>query len=308
MQNSKYQTAIVDGQNIFFKAFSVHKDFSVRVGDSSIFTGGTYGFVQSLLTLKRDYVEEDGTIIVAWDRGYKRRSEIYPAYKANRGDKSDWPDYSNFVEQRTMLQGVLRLLGIRQAFKDGEEADDIVGTLSRARRDNGKKVIIMSADKDFQQLLDKDIDLLAHKGKDNIRLWNEDSWEIEYGFHPSKFSLILGLMGDIGDNIPGVTGIGEKGAFKLVIENFQLLISILNHEYINALIPAKQSAAIRKLISEEGQYKFRLSHELALIDRHVKGIRIDKGNKDMEELEDRFEQLQFHSLLRDQNWEILRGI
>jgi DNA polymerase-1 len=302
-----YDVGIMDGNNMFFKAWAVHKEFSVNVGDKTVYTGGSWGLINSIITFKNEYIKnKKGEVIVTWDRGHDRRTALYPDYKANRVGSMTEEDHDNFVEQIKMAQFLLYHLGIRQAYKDGEEADDIVGTLSRARRDKGLKVLIMSADKDFQQLLDHNIDLLAHKGKDNITLWKDHTWEEEKGIHPSLFAIVLGLMGDAGDNIPGVTGIGEKGAYKLLIENFDLVNAILNEKPHEQFIPAKQSAAIKKLLDQQDQ--FRLSHTLAKIDRHVKGIKLKIGKKDMDRIEDLFEMYQFHSFLKGSNWKTLEVI
>lgn len=299
-----YDLGIVDGNNMFYKSWAVHREFSVQVGDKTIYTGGAWGFINSLITFKKEYVK-NGKIIVAWDRGHARRSAIYSEYKANRtGMEED--EYKDFKDQMKMTQHLLYHLGVQQAYKEGEEADDIVGTLSRTRRDKGMKVLIISADKDFQQLLDHNIDLLAHKGKNNIKLWKDYEWEAERGIHPSLFAVILALMGDSGDNIPGVPGIGEKGAYKLLIENFDLVNAILNKKPYDQYVPAKQSAAIKKLI--EHQELFRLSHKLAKIDRSVKGLKIKVGKKDMDKIEDLFEMYQFHSFLKGNNWKTLEAI
>lgn len=299
-----YDLAIVDGNNMFHKAWSVHRNFSVEVGDDTVYTGGTFGLVNSLVYLKKKYVPK-GNIVVCWDRGHKRRTAMFPEYKGTRPEK-DPDEFNNFIEQMKMAQYILGLLGIHQSFKDGEEADDIVGTLSKTRADKGLKVLIMSADKDFKQLIDHNIDLLAHKGKDNTRIWTDIEFEEENGFHPTFFTYILALMGDSGDNIPGVQGIGEKGATKLVTENLELLVAINNDKEYKHLIPEKQVAAMKKLLANIDSFK--LSYKLAKIDRELKGIKIKKGKKDMSSINDLFEMYQFNKLLQDANWKILEVI
>jgi DNA polymerase-1 len=301
---SRYDTVILDGNNMFFKAFSVHGSLSVRNEEGELFTGATFGLIQSIIAAKRDYLKEDGKMFIVWDKGHTRRTEIYPEYKANR-NKDEWADYENFKTQMKMAKYVLSFLGINQAIKDGEEADDLAGTISKQNSDAGKSVLLISADKDFQQLIKGNIHLLAHKGAGNIRLWNEDTWEKDRGYNPSQFSLFLALNGDKGDNIPGINGIGEVAANKFIIENSSLLYAILDKRDINPFIPAKETAAIKKLISNEGQENFRLSFELALIDNFVKNIKI-KRNKNLEKLQDIFEQLQFDSLLPGgKHWDII---
>jgi DNA polymerase I len=304
-----YDVAIVDGNNVFFKGFSVHKDFFVKVGDQKIYTGGTFGFLNSLITLKNDYLNEDGEIIVAWDRGYVKRTAMYPEYKANR-NKDEWEDYENFKEQLLTCQNVLKMLGIRQAYKAGEEADDICGALSKSRQDRGQSVIIMSADKDYQQLIDHGIDLLAHKGKDNIKVWTKKSWEKANGISTIDFIYVLALMGDKGDNIPGVPGIGEKGAYKMIQENLHVLQAIESEatsDWSN-LWNGKENAAIKKMNDPVNAELFRISYRLAKIDRDLKGIKIHKGRKDMEALEDLFEMYKFNKFLQKSNWKVLETL
>lgn len=291
---------------MFYKAFSVHMDYSVFSNGREIYTGGTWGLLNSLLTLKRNYSPKE--IIICWDKGYARRTALYPEYKANR-DKSDVEFYENFYAQMDMAKEVLQFLGVKQASKVGEEADDIVGTLSRKYRDQGMNVLMMSADKDYQQLIYDRIDLLAHKGKDNIKVWNDTNWAEMNGFYPSLFSMALGLMGDTGDNIPGVTGIGEKGAYKLICEEMDFLLAIIKKTpKPERFIKGKQNAAIKKLLLLENQKLFRLSYELAVIDLDVQDIEIVAEPKDMGKLGDLFEMYQFHSMLKKQNWSILEEL
>jgi DNA polymerase-1 len=300
----RYDSCIVDGNNLFFKSFSVHKDLSVKIDNKKIFTGGTFGLINMLITIKKEYLKEDSSIFICWDKGHKRRSEIYPEYKSNR-NKDEWEDYENFKTQMNQAKYVLNILGIKQASKFGEEADDVCGTLSKLQKEAGKEVILVSADKDFQQLLDDSIDLLAHKAANNIKVWDTRSWEKAKGYHPKYFSYFLALNGDIGDNIPGVKGAGEVSSNKFIIENLDLLETILSSKDITTFIPEKQSAIMKKLISEEGQDSFRLSYKLSLIDKDMKGIKIHKYPKDMEKIEEIFETFKFNRFLEYNNWKIL---
>lgn len=304
---NKYDVIIIDGNNFFFKMFSTQGKLSIKNGSKELFTGATFGLIQSILATKRDYLNKDGQMFIVWDKGHVRRTELYPEYKNNR-NKDEWEDYENFKTQMKMAKYVLSFLGINQAIKDGEEADDIAGTIAKQNADNGKKVLLASADKDFQQLINTNIDLLAHKGAGNIRLWNEYTWEKDRGYSPSLFVLFLALNGDKGDNIPGINGIGEVAATKFIIENSSLLYAILEEIDIAPFIPVKQSAAMQKLISKEGQENFRLSFKLALIDKEVKNIKIRKC-KNLEKLNDIFEQLQFDSMLPGTKyWSIIENL
>lgn len=305
--DKKYDIAVVDGQNIFFKAFSVNGNLSSKINGEEVKLGGVYGFFKSMISLKRDYLTEDSQILVAWDRGHKRRTELYPEYKANR-NRDEWEERENFINQINTLKRILTFSGIYQVDKDGEEADDIAGSLSRSRGENGNKVLLFSADKDFQQLICENVDLLAHKGRDNIRVWNENNWEDEFGYHPKYFSYNLALMGDKGDNIPGVTGIGEKTAIKFLCENFNLIDALINDKNYSSFIPEKQSSYMKRLLKEENINLLRLSHKLAKIDRYVKGMKIKKGMKNFDYLEEFFEIAKFNSLLNDKNWKTIKNL
>lgn len=303
----KYDVAIVDGQNLFYKAFSVHGKLSVTVDGQETFTGGTFGFFQSLIALKRDYLKENSQILVAWDRGHRRRTELYPDYKANR-NHDDWEEFDNFKVQMATLKNILKFSGVYQVDKDGEEADDIVGSLSVLRRDRGDKVLLFSADKDFQQLISKDIDLLAHKGAGNIKVWNENTWSEFNGYHPKYFSYILALMGDKGDNIPGVKGIGEKSSNKFICENFDLIDALIHERDYVPHLPAKINNSIFKLVQKENMEMLVLSYKLAKIDLELKGMKIKKGMKNFDYLEEFFEIAKFNSLLKGKNWDIIKNL
>lgn len=302
----KYDSIILDGNNMFFKAFAIHGKLSIPRIEGSLFTGGTFGLIQSIISAKRDYLKENGNMYIVWDKGHKRRSEIYPEYKANR-NKDEWEDYENFKAQMKMAKYVLSFMGIYQVIKDGEEADDLAGTIAFKLKNEGKKVLLVSADKDFQQLIDENIDLMAHKGSNNIKIWNKEEWKKEKGYYPEYFSIFLALNGDKGDNIPGIHGIGEVAANKLINENFDLLESILNEKDITPFIPEKLSSVINKLISKEGIEKFRLSYKLSLIDKNVDNYKIKKY-KNVNKLIEIFETLQFHSLLKNHNLEIIKDM
>jgi DNA polymerase-1 len=292
---------------MFFKAFATQGKLSIKNSDGELFTGATFGLIQSILAAKRDYLVKEGNMYIVWDKGHTRRTLIYPEYKINR-NKEEWEDYENFKTQMKMAKYVLSFLGINQAIKDGEEADDLAGTISKQNSDVGKSVLLISADKDFQQLIKGNIHLLAHKGSGNIKLWNEESWQQNKGYNPNLFSLFLALNGDKGDNIPGIHGIGEVAANNFIINHLNILQAILKGEDFSSFIPEKINSAMNKLISKEGQDNFKLSYKLSLIDLNVKDIKIRK-HKNLEKLESIFETLQFDSMLPGTKyWSIIENM
>ena len=176
-------------------------------------TGGVYGFaVMALEVIKRlkpDYV------CVAWDTpktNIRRRLELYPEYKAGR--KPAPPD---FYAQIPMLQELLEAFGWPLYEFDDYEADDIMGTLAVKAAKEGIETMLITSDMDMLQLVNPLVKVFAlKKGLSNIELYSPDSFMAKYGIRVDQFLDLKALKGDSSDNIPGVPGIGEKGAIELL--------------------------------------------------------------------------------------------
>ncbi len=123
------------------------------------------------------------------------------------------------AEQFPIVKEMLKLFSITTYELDGFEADDIIGSLAKVAEGEGIEVYIMTGDKDALQLATKDINVcITKKGVSEIEVYNYDRMVEEYGVTPTQFIDVKGLMGDKSDNIPGVPGVGEKTAFKLIKE------------------------------------------------------------------------------------------
>lgn len=242
--------AIIDGKSVFYRGYYAMPTLSTKDGTP---TGGVYGFaVMALEVLKRlkpDYV------CVAWDKpktNIRKRTQLYPKYKANR--KPAPPD---FYVQIPLLHELLQAFGWPLYELDDYEADDIMGTLALQADDQGIETQLITSDLDMLQVVGPMTHVYAlKKGLSNIELFNPDSFFTKYDITPEQFLDLKALKGDSSDNIPGVPGIGEKGAIQLLKE-YDTLDGI--YENIDSIKGSTQ----KKL--KEGKELAYLSKKLAQI-------------------------------------------
>ncbi len=207
---SKKKLVIIDGKSVFYRGYYAMPNLSTKEG---LPTGGVYGFaVMALEVIKRlkpDYV------CVAWDKpktNIRKRLEMYPAYKAGR--KPPPPD---FYEQIPLLHELLDAFGWPLYELDDYEADDIMGTLAVAAAKEDIETLLITSDQDVLQLVDPHIHAyLLKKGLSNIEEVSPETIEEKYGLKTDQLIDLKALKGDSSDNIPGVPGIGEKGAIDLL--------------------------------------------------------------------------------------------
>lgn len=197
---------LIDGNSLANRAFYALPFLTNLKGDPS---GAVYGFANLLIKLITD--EKPNDVIVAFDHARKTfRNEIYAEYKGTRK-----PTPPELISQFPVIKEMLNKMQITTIESAGIEADDILGTLSRSMP--GKKKYIISGDRDLLQLIDGETEVwLTRKGLTDLqKLTNENMYE-EMGFYPKQVIDMKSLMGDTSDNIPGVPGIGEKTALKLI--------------------------------------------------------------------------------------------
>lgn len=225
-QRGRKKLAIIDGKSVFYRGYYAMPNLSTKDGTP---TGGVFGFASMALEvirkLKPDYV------CVAWDKpktNIRRRLEMYPEYKAGR--KPPPPD---FYEQIPLLHQLLDAFGWPLYELDDYEADDIMGSLAMQATKQDIETMLITSDLDMLQLINLHVSVYAlKKGLSNIELYHPESFYEKYGLLPSQFLDLKALKGDSSDNIPGVPGIGEKGATELlrqyktldgIYENIELL-------------------------------------------------------------------------------------
>ncbi len=242
--------AIIDGKSIFYRGYFAMPNLATKDGTP---IGGVYGFavlaLEVIKKLKPDYVA------VAWDKpktNVRKRVELYPAYKAGR--KPPPPD---FYEQIPVLHELLDAFGWPLYELDDYEADDIMGTLAVQAREKGLETLLITSDLDMLQLINGKVKVYALKtGLSNIELYSPKSFEAKYGIGVDQFLDLKSLKGDSSDNIPGVLGIGEKGAVEL-LKQYHTLDGVYDN-----LALVKDS--LRKKL-EAGKDMAYLSKELARI-------------------------------------------
>jgi DNA polymerase-1 len=203
--------ALIDGNSIAYRAFyALPEDLATKSGQV---TNAVFGFTRMLIRLMKDHHPEG--VAVAWDVSRQTfRTESYPEYKANR-DKA--PDH--FRSQLPLIDEVLDSLHITQLRQEGYEADDIIASLARQAVTDGWDVLIVTGDRDAFQLVGDDVKVLYTRRGISDTVLADDAWiEDKYGISPSQYVEYAALRGDNSDNLPGVPGVGEKTAAKLITE------------------------------------------------------------------------------------------
>jgi DNA polymerase I len=273
---------IVDGSNNVYRSY-----FAIRglTNSSGLATNAVYGFTTMLRKMLKDH--DPGYTAVAFDvSGAKTRHEAFADYKK---DRRPMPD--DLAVQLPYVDEVLEGLGIPKITVEDWEADDLIGSLACTARDRGYDVVIATSDKDFFQLVGDGIKLY-HTGREV--LYDAKGVAEAFGLPPEKVVDVMAIWGDAIDNIPGVPGIGEKGA-KSLITDFGSLEGV--YENLDKLKPAQR----KKL--EEHRDKAFMSRELARIkcDLAVDADfeKYKRRDPDRAKLHDVFSRLEFASLMQE---------
>lgn len=250
---------VLDGNSIFNRAFYGIKLLTTKSG---VYTNAIYGFL-TMLNKLTDEIAPDAVAIAFDMKAPTFRHKTYDGYKATRKGMPE-----ELAAQFPVLKELLCALGYRLVEMEGYEADDILGTLADACEKSGETCIIATGDKDSLQLVSKSVSvrIIATKfGRPEVTLYDEGKIREVYGVAPRQLIDIKAIQGDASDNIPGVAGIGEKGAGEL-IRNF----GSLEHIYDNIdSLDIKEGTRKKLLTSKDNAF---LSKFLGTI---VKDVPID---------------------------------
>ena len=241
---------IIDGSSLMYRAFFA---LPLLTSSEGIYTNAIMGFSNMLGKILTDYKPD--YIAVAFDKSRKTfRTDMYGEYK---GQRAKTPD--ELKSQIPLLKEFLAALGIAFIEIDNYEADDIIGTLARKSADEDCEALIVTGDKDALQLIAPQIKvMLTKRGIMDMQVFDEEAFKEKYaGLEPHKLIDIKALMGDSSDNIPGVPGIGEKTALKLLTQFGDLENLLANIENV--------SGKKLKEKLEQNQDLARLSYKLATI-------------------------------------------
>jgi len=274
---------LVDGSSILFRAFYAVRDLSTRDGRPTNAIFGTLKMAEKIL---RDL--EPSYIAFVFDTAAPTfRHEAFEAYKANRPEMDP-----RMASQIGPAKEILRAMGLPVLEREGYEADDVIGTLCALALAEGMEVVVVTADKDLFQLVRPGVRVLHTKKEDT--LLDERGVEELFGVPPQRVVDVLALWGDPTDNIPGVPGIGEKGAKELV-RRFGDLESVLGHAH------EVERKAYREGLLQHAEAA-RFSRELATVKCDVP---LDVGPRDLkrrppdeEALQELFRRWEFTSLLK----------
>ena len=280
----KKRLFLIDGSSYAYRDFYAIKNLGTSKGKP---TNAVYGFTRLLMKLVRE--ERPDYLAVAFDLPAPTfRHKEFAEYKAQRPEMPD-----DLQSQIPLIKEVISAFNIPLFELEGYEADDILATLARRAEKEGMDVFILTPDKDILQIVGANIKVLSFH-KEGL-IYDEDKVRERFGVRPQEMPDLMSLMGDSSDNIPGVPGIGEKTAAKL-IQEFESLESVLNNL---ERIPNKKQRESLKKFSEQAE----LSKRLATIDEKVP-LSVDfqqlrSGEANRERLAEIFRELEFRKLVEE---------
>ncbi|MGE5839380.1 MAG: 5'-3' exonuclease, partial [Deltaproteobacteria bacterium] len=271
---------LVDGSSYIHRAFHAVRNLSNSKG---LPTNAIFGFSRMLLKLLAD--KKPSHIAVVFDaKGPTFRHELYDQYKATRP-----PAPEDLSVQFPYIREIVQGLGLAMVEKEGYEADDVIGTLARLGEEQGYRIMVVTGDKDFRQIVSPSITLWDTM-KDKVTSYG--TFTEEYGLEPEQMIDVMALSGDSSDNIPGVQGVGEKTAIDLV-KQFGTLEKVFENV-----------EGVKKAKLKENLARFRenalLSRRLVALDREVPldlgPDELKTGGPDQKKLGEIFRELEFRDL------------
>lgn len=277
---------LVDGHSLFHRAFFALPLLTNAKGQP---TNAVYGFLTMLFRFLDE--EDPAYLAVAFDRSTPTfRHESFEGYKAHRPEMAD-----ELRSQGPLLRQALAALRVPTFERDGYEADDVLGTLAVRAAERGLDVILVSGDRDLLQLVGPRIRVyLTRKGIKEIEVFDAEAVRRAFGLEPAQLADVKALMGDPSDNIPGVPGVGEKTALRL-IQRFGSLEGVYGH-----LEEAGGPKLVAALASHRAEAE--MSRRLATI---LRDVPVDgepdacrRREPDREALRRLFKELGFHTLSR----------
>lgn len=286
MTEKRRKLVLIDGNSLLYRAFFAMPHFSTLESQP---TNAVYGFTMMLLKLVED--EKPDVLIVAFDAPAKTfRHDAFDGYKAHRKPTPD-----DLKAQGPLAREMVEAFNAPIFEVPGFEADDLVGTVACRASDEGYDVLIVTGDLDTLQLVGEHVKVLTPvKGVTETVTYDEKAVEARFGLTPAQFVDYKALKGDTSDNIPGVPGIGEKSACKL-IQEFGSLDNILAH--------------LDQITDSRARKALEAAPEMATQSKHLAQIVTDVPidldleqcsyrKPDYDKLRDLFKRLEFKSLLR----------
>jgi DNA polymerase I len=277
---------LLDGHSLAYRAFfALPSDLATTTGQV---TNAVYGFTSMLVKLFGDFAPD--RIAVCFDLGRPAyRHDVYEGYKANRRTSPD-----EFISQMPLIRDVLAALRIPVVEVEGYEADDVIATLVGQAKAEGLPVLIVTGDRDNLQLIDDRADvrvMMTRRGITDTAIYDEAAVQERYGVPPGRYLDVAALRGDASDNLPGVPGVGDKTATKLV-QAYGSAEEVVAHA-------AEQRGKLRDNLLANADGVLRNKQLMILRDDvplpvGVRDLRI--GSWDRTEIHRLFDTLEFHPL------------
>jgi DNA polymerase I len=280
---------LIDGNSLAYRAFHALPDTIST--DEGFPTNALYGLAAMMMKMLAE--ERPARVVVAWDPpGRTFRHEQEPTYKANRQATPDL-----FREQSPHFRPMMEAFGFTNTELQGYEADDVIGTLARRAEEAGEPVVILTGDRDAFQLVSPTVSVMATgRGVTDTTLYTPEAVHERYGIGPELMTDFRGMVGDPSDNLPGVPGVGEKGASQL-LQKYGSLDAILEHA-------GEQTPKRREALTVHAD-DARKTRDLAVIrvdapvDLDLDDVSpLDFGPERMQALRELFDRFQFGSLNR----------
>ena len=279
---SKKSVFLVDGSSFLYRAYYGLKPLYTTQGKT---VHAVYGFCRMIKKLIDDF--EINHLVIVWDsKGKTDRHVMYEAYKATRQAPP-----SDIFEQKDLIQEFINLVGIAQLSQVGIEADDLLYSAAVKFNEAGYQSILVTSDKDMRQAIDANI-LIFDPFKNTVM--DQKDCEQRYGFQIQKMPFYFSIIGDSSDNIPGVKGIGEKGATQLV-QQFESLQELYQN------LDKVEKARTRELLLSSKDNAF-LSYKLFLLQKYSINLKIEDVVFDVADWAKAlpfFLKLEFKSLAKD---------
>lgn len=225
---------IIDGYSLIYRSYFafLSRPLTDRNGNN---ISAYYGFFNTLLSIMREH-KMDYLAVTMDEREETFRHKMYPEYKANRMKAPE-----DLHEQVPLIKATLEKMNIKVLSKGGYEADDVIASLTKVANQNNIRAVMVTGDKDLLQLVSDGVYALRppKKGGQNYSIYKKEEVYEDFKVKPEQIIDYLSLLGDSSDNIPGVKGIGEKGAVKLLEEYVSLDGIYKNIEHLSANVKKK---------------------------------------------------------------------
>lgn len=256
--NTQPKLILIDGHSLAYRGFfaMANTPLSIERPDGTKeFTGAVFAFTNMLFKVWKQ--EQPDYVAIAFDVGRTFRDDLYEAYK---GTREKMPDELRY--QITRIQQLVTAFGIPIFTADGFEADDVIGTLARRASGEGMRVVIVTGDRDSFQLINPAVTVMTSgRSFDDVMMYDEARVIERFGVRPDQLIDFKAMLGDTSDNVPGVAGIGEKTAAKL-LQDYGTLDNIYNH--LDEISAKRAQTSLR-----EGKDSAYLSKKLVTIKTDV---------------------------------------